>query len=157
MQQSHASAARPCMTRLREGLQALGLERWLPVLETWLPHFDGWRSVYLQDESIIADDAPAEQVCELLARYAQDNRHPSDGQFAEDLAHLDFLTWRARHDPPGSRWNCLEEPFLAFAQRGEVQLWQYDTEYPSAGLVKYWLLGQLYVALHESQPSSPNA
>ena len=144
-----AFAQRPCAALLDVQLARLGLARWQNVLHAWLPRFDGWRSVYLQDESIAEDDAPADQVCALLAQYARDGRQASDDRFAEDLAHLDFLTWRARHEKPGSRWNCLEEPFPAFAQRGEVTVWQYDTEFPSAGLVKYWLLGRLYADLQD--------
>jgi hypothetical protein len=147
MRQDDAFAARAGAAQLDAHLARLGLDRWRPVLHGWLPHFDGWRSSYLQDESIVQDDAPADQVCALLAQYARAGQPPSDKQFSEDLAHLDLLTWRARHDRPSSRWNSLEEPFTEFALRGEVTVWQYDTEYPSPGLVKYWLLGRLYAAM----------
>lgn len=155
MRQADVFAQRSGAALLDEHLARLGLERWRPVLHTWLPHFDGWRSVYLQDDSIVQDDVPTNQVCALLAQYAQSGGCASDDRFSEDLAHLDFLTWRARHDRRGSRWNCLEEPFSAFARRGEVTVWQYDTEYPSPVLVKYWLLGQLYAALQDHGEISP--
>lgn len=157
MGQGHRAAARENHARLDEKLEAQGLEHWASVLETWLPHFDGWRSAYLHDEAIIDDDAPAEQVLTLLARYAEDGCWPSDLQFAEDMAHLDFLTWRARHEHGRALWNCLEEPFTAFAQRGQASVWQYDTEYPSPSLVKYWLLGRLFAVLHAPPAASQEA
>jgi len=153
MRQADVFARRPGAALLDGHLERLGLERWRPVLHAWLPNFDGWRSVYLQDESIVQDDVPTEQVCALLARYAREGRRAGDERFSEDLAHLDFLTWRARHEQPGSRWNCLEEPFPAFARRGEVTVWQYDTEYPPPGMVKFWLLGQLYAVLQDQGES----
>jgi hypothetical protein len=154
MRQDDAFAARPEAAHLDDHLAELGLDRWRSVLHSWLPHFDGWRSLYLQDESIGEDDAPTDQVCALLVQYAHNGQRPSDSRFAEDLAHLDFLTWRASHDKPGSRWNCLEETFPAFARRGEVTVWQYDTEYPPPGLIKYWLLGRLYAALQDQSEIS---
>lgn len=155
MRHDDVFAQRSGAAQLEDRLSVLGLERWRAVLHAWLPHFDGWRSIYLQDESIVQDNAPTDQVCALLGQYVSDGRCPSDSQFSDDLAHLDFLTWRASHDQPRSRWNCLEEPFAAFAARGEVTLWQYDTEYPAPGLVKYWLLGRLYAALQDQSDVSP--
>lgn len=135
-------AARPGAPALCHLLERVGLAHWRPVLAQWLPRFDGWRSVYLQDETLIEDAVPAEQVCALLTRYVLERLRPDDGRFAQDLARLDVLTWRARHDS-GARWNSLEESFAAFAQRGEVCVWQFDTEYPEPPQVQRWLLGRL--------------
>lgn len=120
------------MDRVSERLVTLKAAHWLPVLHRWLSQYRGLYDVIAGDS-----ESPESQIYAMLE---QMNAPVDDGDLAGRLAHLDFLTWRARLERQA--WNPLEMPFQKFWS-AEVSIWQSDREFPEPAETAHWLLACL--------------
>lgn len=125
-------AVEEIMDGVSERLVALKAARWLPVLHRWLSQYRGLYDVISGDS-----ESPESQIHSLLEQMIVPI---DDGDLAARLAHLDFLTWRARREK--QPWNPLEMPFQQF-WTDEVSIWQSDREYPEPAETERWLLACL--------------
>lgn len=119
------------MDHISSALVRLHAARWVPVLHQWLSQYRGLHDVIHTDS-----DTPESQILAVLGQMDTLN----DGDLAQRLSRLDFLTWRARLGQ--TPWKPLEVSFNAF-WTSDAKIWQSDREFPASDETQAWLLEKL--------------
>lgn len=130
---THAALKPSRYAEIATRLHALGMQDWTHTVLTWLNRFNGLDCCYFDD----VETSPEEQVLQVLAA----DHPPCDEELAAALSGLDFLCWRVADCETGLRWDSRETTLQDFfAEHQPPNCWIWHTPWPSAELIRDWLL-----------------
>lgn len=127
MHARHSTDVQHAIYAIVRNLPILKLHTWCSVLLLWLAQYEGL------EDYLDPDESPAIAVRDLLARYIATGEHVFPKKLVTDLSSLEFVHYRAALTTDSrTEWDPRLEPFVEFAQRGDVTVWRSEVPLPAS-------------------------